>query len=764
MSALNREDLKDYSRAQIVEGQISEEVTPEKHNLVNDKLIESALNVLDDRAIGADFAAPLETDPPKFVAPYELFLYFLRKSDKATQAEVLAGLNNSKFITPKGLTAALVGNYGLRDYDDSGVTTYAEGVGAFYGSSLYRCNNPAGTSGAWNADDWDVISAGNRINGIVSGCDISVETFVGVGTNKRVRVTNGTWYISPSEYTKATDTVSSEITLCVTGGDFKYYDVVADNTGAITIYEGTPSTSPAHYVIDPLTEVLLGFIIVGDAVIEEPAIIVDSLTKKLDDLDAVTGAFTLNCDSKDFPSFFFRLNGTAATLNFSNYWNVVEGTLYIDVNATTILNLPNRSYESGNVITSKTLDGGGSIIYRVTFGYLYGEYFWDFGIAGGRSFDPAVDTVGNITPTNSDVVDDDTITIAIGKLQGQLDNVTGSTYAANTILGNNTGSASIPIALTTDQFTAMMEIAVSVGTAGIITSLTSATYKYIRLTGCTGLGGIVTPSSYKDIYIWNDTNSTITLYHDYSGTSANDRILCGANRSWANNTMLHLKYSTDENKWCTVSQDGNTFRALLAGTGTRLVAATSTGQEEAIIQTLDIDFSGAQQTSATTASWTGVNEVNIAGLLQGQLYIDVSGGYRYECHRNDYCSRTPVINVEVFTTNSLYPIFEVTGTSATLAEDSAYVINNASLVTMSLPSTGTLGKVIIVNGKGAGGWKIAVPNAQQIVGGLTNTLTNGSGYIQAGQYASVTLKCITGGTAAVWEIVCINPATTLTIA
>lgn len=160
MSALNREDLKDYSRAQIVEGQISEVVTPEKHNLVNDKLIESAINVLEDRATGADFANPLETDPPKFVAPYELFLYFLRKSDKATQAEVLAGLNNSKFITPKGLAAALVGNYGLRDYDDSGVTTYAEGVGAFYDSSLYRCNNPAGTSGAWNADDWDVISAG----------------------------------------------------------------------------------------------------------------------------------------------------------------------------------------------------------------------------------------------------------------------------------------------------------------------------------------------------------------------------------------------------------------------------------------------------------------------------------------------------------------------------------------------------------------------------------------------------------------------------
>ena len=87
---------------------------------------------------------------------------------------------------------------------------------------------------------------------------------------------------------------------------------------------------------------------------------------------------------------------------------------------------------------------------------------------------------------------------------------------------------------------------------------------------------------------------------------------------------------------------------------------------------------------------------------------------------------------------------------------------------MGLPATGTLGKVIVVNGKGAGGWKITVPNTQQIVGGLTNSTTAGSGYIEATggtkQYAAVTLKCITGGTAAKWEIVSINPATTLTIA
>jgi len=832
----------------------------------------------------------------------------------------------------------------------------------------------------------------DRLAGIVSGCEITVETFSGtpVATNKQIKVSKGlaltnSWYIPTSEYSKLADTISSEITLCPTGGDFKYYDIVADNTNAITIHEGTPSTSPVHYVIDPLTEVLLGFITVGDAVIEEPVVTPSSRiysnffpqlitttnqslsVRTIQGLDRLNALFLNQTDPLDnglygwngvvwvkfsFPmgfwdtetdflyntlfiaqegdyanqAFVFNnyignrssrnisgggltqasqtqveaafdntdqttpvvLEQTSALTPFNAWWLVQKIKTWVKAGFTLTgaLNYassitpaasatPAIGAAASNNITitsTTTITGFDTIaegtIRRVKFSAVTplthsanldlptsanittavgdeavfrsnGAGSWKCiafmrkdgsALVGGGSFQTLpTEVTGSLTAANdkyyvntasatytdptgvqgkgfvvlvrggtatvggtayttgviyryfnsaawsnimlrdfATITGDITFTAGVGTIANNaVTNAKAAQMAANTIKANNTGSTANAADITTDQFTAMMEIAVAVGTTGIITAMTSATYKYIRLTSAsaTGLGSIIAPSSsYKDLYIWNDTGVTLTLYHDYSSeATAANRILCGANRSWANNTMLHLKYDVTEARWCTVAQDGNTFRSLLQGTGDRLVQASSTGQESATITTLDIDFSGAQQTSATSASWTGVNEVNISGLLQGQLYIDVSGGYRYECHRNDYCSRTPVINVETFTTNSIYPITEVTGTSGTLVEDEAYVLNNASQVVMSLPTAGTFGKVIIVNAKGAGGGRINTGATQQIVGTLGVQPTVGQD-ISFPQHSAITLKCTTGhATAAVWSIFSVNPATTITI-
>jgi len=227
----------------------------------------------------------------------------------------------------------------------------------------------------------------DRLAGIVSGCEITVETFSGtpVATNKQIKVSKGlaltnSWYIPTSEYSKLADTISSEITLCPTGGDFKYYDIVADNTNAITIHEGTPSTAPAHYVIDPLTEVLLGFITVGDAVIEEPVVTPSSRiysnffpelitttnqslsVQTIQGLDRLNALFLNQTDPLD--NGFYGWNG-AVWVKFSfpmGFWDTETDFLYNTLFIAQEGDYANQAFVFNNYIgnrSSRNISGGG---------------------------------------------------------------------------------------------------------------------------------------------------------------------------------------------------------------------------------------------------------------------------------------------------------------------------------------------------------------------------------------------------------------------
>jgi len=95
----------------------------------------------------------------------------------------------------------------------------------------------------------------------------------------------------------------------------------------------------------------------------------------------------------------------------------------------------------------------------------------------------------------------------------------------------------------------------------------------------------------------------------------------------------------------------------------------------------------------------------------------------------------------------LLPWTEVTGTSTTAAGDNGYIANNGSLVTITLPATCALGKVISITGKGAGGWKIA-QNADQLVHfGNVVTTTGTDGYLSStNQYDTIELLCTVADT------------------
>lgn len=96
---------------------------------------------------------------------------------------------------------------------------------------------------------------------------------------------------------------------------------------------------------------------------------------------------------------------------------------------------------------------------------------------------------------------------------------------------------------------------------------------------------------------------------------------------------------------------------------------------------------------------------------------------------------------------------EVTGTSQAMATQNGYIANNAALVTLTLPATAAIGDSIRVLGKGVGGWKIGINATQQIIfGKLSSTVGTGGSLASTHQNDCVEIRCITSGTATVWEV------------
>jgi hypothetical protein len=86
---------------------------------------------------------------------------------------------------------------------------------------------------------------------------------------------------------------------------------------------------------------------------------------------------------------------------------------------------------------------------------------------------------------------------------------------------------------------------------------------------------------------------------------------------------------------------------------------------------------------------------------------------------------------------------EVTGTSQTASTNAGYIANNAGLVTITLPSSAAVGKVVRVAGLGAGGWKIA-QNASQVInfGSVATTTGTGGSLASVNRYDTVELLCV----------------------
>lgn len=99
------------------------------------------------------------------------------------------------------------------------------------------------------------------------------------------------------------------------------------------------------------------------------------------------------------------------------------------------------------------------------------------------------------------------------------------------------------------------------------------------------------------------------------------------------------------------------------------------------------------------------------------------------------------------------PWVDQTTATVTMAVNTGYTSDaGASLITFTLPATSAIGDWIEINGKAAGGWKIAQAAGQQIkVSPSATTSGVGGSLASANQLDCVTLRCITANT--IWTVV-----------
>jgi len=119
---------------------------------------------------------------------------------------------------------------------------------------------------------------------------------------------------------------------------------------------------------------------------------------------------------------------------------------------------------------------------------------------------------------------------------------------------------------------------------------------------------------------------------------------------------------------------------------------------------------------------------NVAGTIYQQFVWDTVSFKLYICTATG-TSSTAVWTLA--TSSSTFNWNVISVTSAIMSGNNGYITNNVALVTLTLPTTSSVGQVIKIVGLGAGGWQIAQNVGQSIVIGDQSTTTGGGGSLSS---------------------------------
>lgn len=206
----------------------------------------------------------------------------------------------------------------------------------------------------------------------------------------------------------------------------------------------------------------------------------------------------------------------------------------------------------------------------------------------------------------------------------------------------------------------------------------------------------------------------------------------------------------------TVTLTGNVANtsALTIGAGAVSVSGSNTGDQTDVSGT-SATVTGAAQaaiTSAVNLPWTGLKPGTAGNVptfdAAGNPAVVATGTATHVLTSNG-AGAAPTFQAAA---GGGVTWAEVTGTTQAMATDTRYVANNAGLVTLTLPDTAALGKVVGVTGLGAGGWIIA-QNASELIhfGNQVTTTGVGGSLASINRYDSVELVCVVANTE--WSVI-----------
>lgn len=288
---------------------------------------------------------------------------------------------------------------------------------------------------------------------------------------------------------------------------------------------------------------------------------------------------------------------------------------------------------------------------------------------------------------------------------------------ANTILhnaGNPNGSvAGVVYQFCWDTTNLVLYVCTTSGNAATAVWTVAGSFAFPLAMSLGGTGANLTPSNGGLVY---SNASTLAIL---AGTATANQIpLSGANAapSWSTATFAStyaastLLYSNGANTVVGLA----TANSALLTTNSAGVPAWSASMTNGQVM---IGSTGATPVLATITGSGGITVTNTAG------GIAISGS------------------------GSGYGWTEVTGTTQSMAINNGYIANNAGLVTLTLPATAVLGSTVILQGKGAGLYRIA-QNAGQVInyGSSATTVGAGGSLTATNQYDSIELLCITANT------------------